>query len=200
MLDGFLHTQAEELTLNVEEDNTLLQAYAEGQVDAFNTLYERYRKPLYQFVLHGCSDKVVAAEIFQDIWMSVIQARNQFDGTGTFKSWLYRIARNKLIDFYRKNRSRDHESYEEEAGHGQLSTLQQPLSPGELAELGTEQERVQSAIAKLPWLQRDAVVLKYVVGFSLAEIAVQQGDSIETVKSRLRYAYTKLRQQLRAHS
>lgn len=173
-------------------------AYTAGKVDAFDTLYGRHRKPLYQFVLHGCSERAVAAEIFQDIWASVIQARTSFDDTGTFKSWLYRIARNKLIDFYRKNRTNEHDSYEEEVGHAQVTNLEHPLTPSELAELNTDQERVQSAIATLPWQQRDAVILKYVAGCSLAEISVQQGDSIETVKSRLRYAYTKLRQQLRA--
>jgi len=147
-----------EISLDDEDDNTLMLAYASGRVEAFDALYARYRKPLYQFVLHGCSDKALAAEIFQDVWASVIQARTQFDKSGTFKSWLYRIARNKLIDFYRKNRAKDHDSYDEEVEHSQLSTLEQPLTPSELAELGTDQVRVQNAIDSLPWKQRDAVI------------------------------------------
>ena len=175
-------------------------AYAAGHADAFDELYNRYRQPLYQFVLHGCSNKASAAEIFQDTWASVIQGRSQFSDTGTFRSWLYRIARNKLIDFYRKNTRVEHDSYHEETAHDTVTTIEPPLTPSELAEIGTDQERIQRAVKALPWQQRDAVILKYVAGCSLAEISAQQGDSIETVKSRLRYAYKRLRQQLRDRS
>ena len=175
-------------------------SYAAGRADAFDELYKRYKKPLYQFLFHGCSDKAVAAELFQETWTSIIQARSQFNDVGTFKSWVYRIARNKLIDYYRKNRQYDHDLYDENASNNSVGTLEQPLSPSELAELGTDQVRVQNAIAELPWQQREAVILKYVAGYSLAEISEQQGDSTETVKSRLRYAYTKLRHKLRAQS
>ena len=93
----------EDQALNDEDDNALMLAYAAGRADAFDELYARYSKPLYQFVLHGCSNAPSAAEIFQDVWLSVVHARAQFTDTGTFKSWLYRIARNKLVDHYRKN-------------------------------------------------------------------------------------------------
>lgn len=175
-------------------------AYASGSIEAFDVLYERYRKPLYQFVLHGCSNPAQAAEIFQDIWTSVIGARNQFNNTGTFKSWIYRIARNALIDFYRKTGDKPHDSFDEENIPDQLSSIEAPLSPMELADLSANREQIQHAIRSLPWRQRDAVILKYIAGFSLAEISAEQGDPIETVKSRLRYAYTRLRQQLRALS
>jgi len=175
-------------------------AYASGNAEAFEILYERYHKPLYQFVLHGCSNPAQASELFQDIWMSIIGARQQFSDTGAFKSWMFRIARNALIDFYRKPANRLQDSFDEEINHEQVSSIETPLSPMELADLSSNQEQVHKAVCSLPWRQRDAVILKTIAGFTLAEIAVEQGDTIETVKSRLRYAYTKLRQQLRALS
>jgi len=177
-----------------------MTAYASGNAEAFEVLYERYRRPLYQFVLHGCSNPAQASELFQDIWMSVIDAREQFIDSGTFKSWIYRIARNALIDFYRKSSSQPQEPFDEEKTADQISSIETPLSPMELADLSANQDRVQQAVHSLPWRQRDAVILKTIAGFTLAEIAVEQGDPVETVKSRLRYAYTKLRQQLRALS
>lgn len=175
-------------------------AYAAGSTEAFDALYDRYRKPLYQFVLHGCSNPAHAAELFQDIWASVIDARNGFENTGTFKSWIYRIARNALIDYYRKAANKAHDSFDEEQAFDTVSSIEAPLSPMELADLSASREQVQQAIRALPWRQRDAVILKYIAGFSLAEISIEQGDPTETVKSRLRYAYTRLRQQLRALS
>jgi len=186
------------LAETVSEENDLMLAYASGDADAFETLYGRYRQALYQFVLHGCSNPASAAEIFQDIWLSVVNARATYQDTGTFKAWLYRIARNKLIDFYRKQDQLQTDEFDEQVVHEKVTTVNAPLSPMELAELDGDRERVQAAVVALPWKQRDAVILKYIAGFSLAEIAAEQGDPQETVKSRLRYAYTRLRQQLRA--
>lgn len=171
-------------------------AFASGKVEAFDELYSRYRQPLYQFVVHGCGDEVAAAELFQEVWESVIQARHNFEPRGTFKSWVYRIARNRLVDHYRAVSRRVTTSFDEnETEH--VTTLETPLSPEELTDIASRRGLVHRALERLPVAQRDAVMLKTIAGFSLAEIAHQQGDPVETVKSRLRYGYTRLRQQLR---
>jgi len=187
-------------TKTAPDDNALMMAYATGQSDAFDTLYARYKQPLYQFILHGCNNQASASEVFQDTWMSVVHARASYQDSGTFKAWLYRIARNKLVDFYRKQHKQSNEELDEEAVYTSVTTINTPLNPLELAELDSDRERVHAAMDTLPWKQREAVMLKYIAGFSLSEIASEQGDPQETVKSRLRYAYTRLRQQLRATS
>ncbi len=189
-----------DIKAETEDDNGLMLAYAAGQAKAFDALYARYRLPLYQFVLHGCSDPERAAELFQDVWTSVINSRESFRDTGTFKSWLYRIARNRLIDHYRRSPNNFTDAFDETSVQNSVTTLEAPLSPMELNELNENRELVQHAIHTLPWEQREAVILKYVAGFTLAEIASEQNEAQETVKSRLRYAYTKLRQQLRVQS
>lgn len=184
-----------------ESDNDLMQAYVQGNAVAFNELYLRYKKPLYQFVLHGCGNPAAASDVFQDIWVSVVKARTSFQNTGTFKSWLYRIARNKLIDFYRRSAGNATEqTFDEEITQDHVTTINAPLNPLEIAELKDDQDRVHKAIELLPWKQREAVLLKYIAGFTLSEIALEQQEPQETIKSRLRYAYTKLRQHLRASS
>jgi len=180
------------------EDDALMQAYAAGRNSAFDVLYERYRQPLYQFILHACANPTTAAEVFQDTWMAVIKARSNYQAQGSFKAWLYRIARNKLKDLYRRQSKRQDEQYNEQVIHDTVTTLNAPLNPMELAELNNDRENIQVAVNALPWKQREAVMLKYIAGFTLNEIAQEQGDPTETVKSRLRYAYTRLRQQLRA--
>lgn len=185
-------------TNEIPSDSELMLSYCSGDTDAFECLYARHRQSLYQFVLHGCSNPASASEIFQDIWMSVIKARSSYQEKGNFKAWLFRIARNKLVDFYRRSSNQKEQEFDETVVDQQVTTINAPLGPMELAELEDDRTLVLDAVALLPWKQREAVLLKYVAGFSLAEIAAEQGDATETVKSRLRYAYTKLRQQLRA--
>ncbi|MBX2838138.1 MAG: sigma-70 family RNA polymerase sigma factor [Gammaproteobacteria bacterium] len=187
-------------TIDSVTDDDLMMAYSEGHHEAFDGLYLRYKNPLYQFVLNGCGNPSVAAEIFQEVWMSVIKARSNYQATGTFKAWVYRIARNKLIDHYRKNSGVNDQPLDEESLNEDVVALQLPLNPMEIAELEDDRQRVHTALADLPWSQREAVLLKTVAGFTLQEIAEQQGEQFDTVKSRLRYAYTKLRLKLRASS
>src|SRR6267142_6700136 len=83
-------------------DEELMLAYKAGNAAAFETLYARHRARLYRFVLRAVKAPAVAEELFQEIWMRVIEARGRYTPQARFTTWLYTIAHNHLVDHWRK--------------------------------------------------------------------------------------------------
>src|SRR5262249_28816602 len=83
-------------------DEDLMLAYRDGNAAAFETLYTRHRGGLYRFVLRGVKVRAVAEELYQEIWVKVIEARERWTPRAKFTTWLYTIAHHQLIDHWRK--------------------------------------------------------------------------------------------------
>jgi len=179
-------------------DEDLMLAYVSGDAAAFDLLYARHRGGVYRYMLRQCSHRGVADELFQDVWMNLIRARASYVPSAKFATWLYRLARNRLIDHYRANGHLTLVSADDEAHQDAVAELpgargDEPQFRAENRELG---ERLRAAVAALPPAQREALLLQQEGGLSLAEIAELTGAGAETVKSRLRYAFAKLREDL----
>ncbi|BDU22287.1 Ecf-type RNA polymerase sigma factor [Dyella sp. GSA-30] len=178
----------------VDEDATLMLAYAQGDVAAFEALYARHRAKLFGFLLRAARDRSTAEELFQDTWSRVIAARVRYQAQAKFSTWLLQIAHNLLIDSYRRKRPlAEGEEAELALARHEIPEHEQPehaLSDFE------HRRRLQLAIEQLPDEQRTAVLLRLENDLSLEEIAQITGAGRETVKSRLRYAMNRLREQL----
>lgn len=179
-------------------DEDLMQAYVAGDVVAFDALYARHRGGVYRYLLRQCLHGGIADELFQDVWTNLIRARAGYAPTAKFTTWLYRLAHNRLIDHYRasghlKLVSADDEAHAEAVAEFPGAPGEEPQARAENRELG---ERLRAAVAALPHAQREAFLLQQEGGLSLAEIAALTGAGTETVKSRLRYAVAKLREEL----
>lgn len=165
-------------------------AYGNGDEAAFGTLYARHKGPLYRFVLRTMRDRAVAEELFQDIWMRVIEARGRYRVEAKFTTWLYTIAQNRLADHWRRRGLKlvDLEGHDAPA----------PVAdePAARAEGRQRLQRFAAALAALPEAQRAAFLMHEESGLGLAEIAAATGVGEETAKSRLRYAFAKLREAL----
>lgn len=171
-----------------------MQAYAAGDADAFERLYQRMRKPLFGFLLRGLRDRAMAEECFQDVWMRVIDARTRYQPSARFSTWLFQIAHNRMVDVWRRQRPADSI---DELSEG---TVQAVLEPGDTPEQSIDrfqlQRQLRDAMAALPDDQRVALSLRLERSLSLEEIGEVTGVGRETVKSRLRYAMDKLREKL----
>lgn len=178
-------------------DTDLMLAYREGDIDSFNELYRRHKTPLYRFILNSCNNDATAAELFQDVWARVVNGRHGYSSSAPFAAWLYRIARNRIVDSYRSTNSNPLHAAVQLEDDSQVTQLQTPLQPDEITELSTRENALSIALASLPENQREVVLLRHIAGFNLQEIAELVNENSETVKSRLRYAFTKLRKQLR---
>ncbi len=170
-------------------------AYCTGDVRAFELLYKRYKDSLYAYFLRSTDNKAVAGELFQDVWMRLIQSRDKYQDNALFSSWLFRIAHNRLIDHYRYRSKRKHD---DQLQHEFVSTIASPLQPQEIISCSQDRQRLNKAIQKLPSAQRDVLIMRMEWQLNLEEIANIVGEPRETVKSRLRYAGNKLRMYLRS--
>src|SRR5690349_1665810 len=84
-----------------ETDEALMLAYAGGDAGAFERLYGRHKGPLYRYVLRSVKARGEAEEVFQDVWMKVIEARSRYQPKAKFTTWLYTIAHNRMVDHWR---------------------------------------------------------------------------------------------------
>ncbi|HHS7811717.1 MULTISPECIES: RNA polymerase sigma factor [Pseudomonas] len=175
-------------------DETLLARYREGDGAAFEILYARHRQGLYRFLLGLSGKPELADEVFQDTWLSLIRSTSQPQGRATFRTWLFQIARNRLIDHWRKHGAHQplHDSYDE-----QLHAIgDETNDPEQLLNLSRDSQRLESALQTLPADQREVFLLRAHGDLDLAQIASLTETPLETVKSRLRYAQHKLRRLL----
>ena len=175
-------------------DETLLARYREGDGAAFEILYARHRQGLYRFLLGLSGKPELADEVFQDTWLSLIRSTSQPQGRATFRTWLFQIARNRLIDHWRKHGVHQplHDSYDE-----QLHAIgDETNDPEQLLNLSRDNQRLESALQTLPADQREVFLLRAHGDLDLAQIASLTETPLETVKSRLRYAQHKLRRLL----
>jgi RNA polymerase sigma factor (sigma-70 family) len=168
-------------------DEALYQGFRHGDAAAFDMLYQRYRQPLFLFLLRSCQTRADAEDLYQELWNRVIQAGDGFR-EGSFRAWVFRIARNLQIDRYRRERVRP------------LADTEIPVTlaaatptPEQQADAEDCHGRLLTAIGALPPEQREALLLREESGLALADIAALAGVGRETIKSRLRYALKRLR-------
>jgi RNA polymerase sigma-70 factor (ECF subfamily) len=172
-----------------DPDETLMIAYVNGNAEAFAELYQRHRGALYRFIRRQ-SNGSVADELFQDVWTRLIVARQRYEASAKFSTYLYQIARNRLIDFFRASGRNLEDPGGDEAPDPPAADRQQPEN---MAESRQRVDRLLALIEALPGPQREAFLLHEEAGMTLEEIGEVTGVSRETVKSRLRYALARLR-------
>jgi RNA polymerase sigma-70 factor (ECF subfamily) len=182
-----------------DTDEALMLSYAAGHAAAFDALYARHKGGVYRYLLRHCGNAGIADELFQDVWMNAIRSRERYTPTAKFTTWLYTLARHRLVDYWRATGRVRFTSIDgsDEDTRAVVEGLQECGHDPE-AQLSARQlrERLHAALAALPAVQRDAFLLQQEGGLSLAEIAELVGVGPETVKSRLRYAIGKLRAEL----
>jgi RNA polymerase sigma-70 factor, ECF subfamily len=177
-----------------KSDEELMLAYAQGDERAFDALYSRQRGMLYRFILRSVPDRANADELFQETWSRAITARSRYRVEAKFSTWLLQIAHNLIVDNFRRGRP---QADADETDHV-LGLLDAPESerPDQVLSEFEQRRRLQLVLEALPDEQREAFVLRMEGGLSLPEIAQITGTGQETVKSRLRYAFAKVRERL----
>jgi RNA polymerase sigma-70 factor (ECF subfamily) len=180
-------------------DEALMHAYGRGDAHAFEVLYARHKGATYRYFLrHAGGQAATADELHQDLWLKVIGARERYEAQAKFSTWLYTLARRRMIDHWRARDGVSLASLEDAETLAQAEDSLATLQDGSEDPLGASidsqaRQRLVAALAEVPTLQRDAFLLHVEGGLSLDDIAGLTTAPVETVKSRLRYAYRRLR-------
>ncbi len=185
----------------LEADESLMLRYGAGDITAFDTLYGRHELGVWRFVFRSVRVQAVADDLLQDVWFAVARQAQNYQPTARFKTWLFTLAHNRLVDYFRtaKNHmSLDAEDAANDEGGRVLDTLIANSGFGPLRQLQSRQKATAliTAIENLPAVQREAFLLQAEAEMTVEEIASATGVSFETAKSRLRYARNSLREQL----
>ena len=176
---------------NSLSNEDLMISYSLGNAQAFEELYHRNKAPLYRYFLRQLGQAALAEEFAHEVWLRVIKSRESYLPKARFTTYLFQIAHNHLVDYYRKNsriREVNIEDNEDEAQN--TVDVSDPVTA-----IDKEKCRaiILSLIKELPAEQKEVFLLKEEGNLSIEEIAQVVNENVETVKSRMRYALKKLK-------
>jgi len=177
--------------LEVSDEQLLIQ-WREGEALAFETLVRRYQVPLFAYLYRLSGDRAAAEDLCQETWARFVAALDRFDPGRRLSTWLYAIATNLWRDASRGGRTRAAAAAhlpELRSGLG-ITTPPTPLEEASRRELEAE---VREGVQGLPEEYRAVLVMRHYQGLRYAEIAEVLGCPIGTVKSRIHYAISHLR-------
>jgi RNA polymerase sigma-70 factor (ECF subfamily) len=161
-----------------ESDEELIAAVAAGDRDAFGALYKRRRPDVYRFALHMTGVPAAAEDVVQDVFLVVIrEATRYIPGRAGVVPWLLGIARNHAL---RRTTERRHEPLPEDGLEPRVAA-----DPAEAIARDREVEALRAALAALPVVYREAVVLCDLQELTYQEAAAAAGCAIGTIRSRL---------------
>ncbi len=164
---------------------SLLERFAKGDLDAFETLFREFQGRIYAWIVRIVRDPGIAEDLTLETFWRIFRTRGRFDAGADFSAWAYRIATNLALSHLRSKRPE--QEYDE--------TLS-PVSSHDSALRRESREQIQSAFAKLPAKLRLAVTMALIEERPYSEIAQALGVPEGTVKSRVFRAVRILRQQL----
>jgi RNA polymerase sigma-70 factor (ECF subfamily) len=180
-------------------DQVLLNQYLSGDRGAISQLIDRHSNRVRDYIRMMVKDHDLADDILQETFIKAVQVIDdgRYADTGKFLSWMLRIAHNKVIDYFRSQKSAKTIN-ESESGYNVLGTLR-------FADSSVEDRLISEQIAldvrrlvdHLPEEQREVVMLRYYSGLSFQEIAEQTNVSINTALGRMRYALINLRKMIK---
>lgn len=172
-----------------KRDEKLVEQALNGNKKAWYTLIARYETAMYQYGIRMTGNSHDAADLMQEIFISVFRGLTCFKGEGSFKSWLYRIAHCRCVELYRKRKP-----------SVDIDDIQSPLCDAPCPEMqlssNRESRALMQAMQQLPLGQKAVVELKFFGQFTFDEIAEQMDISANTAKSRLYAALAKLKLEL----
>ena len=181
--------------VNVLSDRALLNNYLSGDRSAISELIERHSQRVRSYIGMMVRDDDIADDIFQETFIKAVRVidEGRYTDSGKFLSWILRIAHNRVLDHFRREKA-SRQINESEAGYDMIGTLRiaEPNAEDELVHSEIEQT-IRNLIDSLPEEQQEVVRLRYFSKLSFQEIADETDVSINTALGRMRYALINLR-------
>jgi RNA polymerase sigma-70 factor, ECF subfamily len=160
----------------------------QGDTDAIGELYECHRLGIFRYLYYRTGDIQVADDLTSEVFLRMIRSLPGYRQQNVaFKAWLFQIAHNLLNDHYRKMSVRNHLPLEE-------TTVEDPISPPTRpVERSLNNVTLQKALEYLPGEQRDVIVMRFITGMPISDVAQALHKSEDAVKGLQRRALANLR-------
>ena len=188
--------------VNVLSDRVLLNNYLSGDRSAISELIERHSQRVRNYIGMMVKDNDIANDIFQETFIKAVQVidEGRYVDSGKFLSWVLRIAHNRVLDHFRREKS-SKQVNESEAGYDMIGTMlfSEPTAEDNMV-LSEVEQTVRNLIDQLPDEQQEVVRLRYYSKLSFQEIAEQTDVSINTALGRMRYALINLRRMIKENN
>ena len=188
--------------VNVLSDRALLNNYLSGDRSAISELIERHSQRVRNYIGMMVKDDDIADDIFQETFIKAVKVidEGRYVDSGKFLSWVLRIAHNRVLDYFRREKA-SKQVNESEAGYDMIGTMRfsEPTAEDNMVR-GEVEQTVRNLIDQLPEEQQEVVRLRYYSKLSFQEIAEQTEVSINTALGRMRYALINLRRMIKENN
>jgi RNA polymerase sigma-70 factor (ECF subfamily) len=169
----------ETAAMSEADEMQLLAAALQFDEVALSELYDRYEAKIYNYIYRRCGEQALAEDLTAQVFLKMLESiRDNKSWHSSFSGWLYRIAHNLVIDHYRR---RDRQpSVNIDDAPPTASDLEDPV---ETAQMNIDAERLRAAIGRLTDEQSEVVSLRFLEGYSIAEVAAMVGRSEGAIKA-----------------
>jgi RNA polymerase sigma-70 factor (ECF subfamily) len=170
------------------EDRILVRKFKSGSRDAIQRIYEKYESDLLTLAANLLGEPNAAEDVVQDVFISFVQSADRFRLKGSLKAYLATCVANRARDYLRKKRR------QKTVAVNQASQIESDSDgPVQLVANNEQLQHLSDAMTRLPYEQREVIVLHLHGSFKFRQIAKLQNVSIKTAQSRYRYGLDKLR-------
>lgn len=188
--------------MHLFSDNQLVQLYINGNEEALSILVKRHKRRVFSYIYLITKNRALTEDLFQDTFFKVIQTlkKGQYNEEGKFLPWILRIAKNLVIDYFRKNNKMPsiscviNEEGEEVSIFDVIPNLETENKDYEA--LKNSKQKIRKMISALPKDQREVVIMRMYYDMSFKEIADITKVSINTSLGRMRYALINLKKEM----
>jgi RNA polymerase sigma-70 factor, ECF subfamily len=179
----------EAMPITEASEEELLAAAMQYSEAALGELYDRYEAKIFSYIFRRTGDRPMAEDLTAQVFLRMLESiRDRKAWHSSFSGWLYRIAHNLVIDHYRRRERQS--SIDLEEAPPMVSDLEDPV---ETAEMNIDAERLRAAIRRLTDEQAEVVSLRFLEGYSIAEVAKMTNRTEGAVKALQYRAVTTLR-------
>ncbi|MFA6603362.1 MAG: sigma-70 family RNA polymerase sigma factor [Patescibacteria group bacterium] len=179
-------------------DEQLVADYLSGRAEAFDELVRRYLRPLFNYSLSLAGDKGQAEDAVQETFLKAWRQLRRFDQQRSFRTWIYRVARNATFDLLKKRRTVSFAEFEsEDGGNVLIETTEDPEPwPDELFDRALDARLLREALGRLPLPFQEVIDLHHRGELTFREIAEILAEPLDTVKSRYQRGLLRLKKLL----
>jgi RNA polymerase sigma-70 factor (ECF subfamily) len=177
-----------------QEEEDLVRRAKQRDPEAFTRLYENYFDKIYRYIVIKIGNETEAEDMTQQVFLNALQSISSFKWQGVpFSSWLYRIAHNQVVDYFRKKTKRP-ATFEDPPIY--ISDSNRDANPEKVTEHNLNMEQLLEASQQLTEAQREVISLRFTSDLSTAEVAKIIGKSTGAVKALQHSAILALRKTL----